>query len=630
MTSVRLKLGDSVDLMSRMGEACIDSIVCDPPYMLNFMGKEWDRVVERSPKSAGGFGRESQTNENAYAAARVRYNSEGPAMQAWHERWLREAFRVLKPGAYLVAFGGSRTYHRLACAAEDVGFEVRDMLEWFYGSGFPKSLDVSKAIDKMRDDRTDIDHVRRWLTRQVRRSGMSLKQINQHFGHADNGGGSASSWTTNATSKSLPTWDQWVVLKALLGFSDEMDAEVWRLNGRKGQPGEAWYERPAVDLEPPGMSASWTQGKGWNGKVARGGNGVTDAAREWEGWGTALKPAHEPILLARKPLQEKTVAAQVLSTGTGAMNVGDCRVRGQEPIIDKGDFPLDKYESAAVDIHNEIARTGRWPSNVLLSHSPDCVRTGTRRIKVQRKGEWTNPPETMGYHGAVNPRRTWVYGDPDGYEQVEGWECAPGCPVALLDQQSGNNRGSSFKAGYIPPGEYAYGQSSQVPSDKPFGYGDTGGASRFFPVLNWEPGEFEAAFLYQAKAAKAERNRGTEELYWRLTQTGLGVERIDRETWEQLGQEEERILHKFGKRVRLRTQGNIHSTVKPVALIRWLQRLVTPPNGVTYDPFLGSGTAAVAAVEEGFNFLGSELYPEHMDIAKARSLDALKRKGDSV
>ncbi len=546
MTSVRLKLGDSVDLMSRMGEACLDSIVCDPPYMLNFMGREWDRVVERSPKSAGGFGRESQTNENAYAAARVRYNSEGPAMQAWHERWLREAFRVLKPGAYLVAFGGSRTYHRLACAAEDVGFEVRDMLEWFYGSGFPKSLDVGKALDKAAGAEREV-------------VGETGRCIGPSQGRGAFGG-------QNAFRES--NWEK----------SNQLTAPT------------------------------------------------TDQAKTWEGWGTALKPAHEPILLARKPLQEKTVSAQVLSTGTGAMNVDGCRVEGKWTSWRRSDGSIcpKKGYSSPLPMNRAVGKVeeslgnpehpaGRWPSNVILSHSPACVKTGTRR---------EYEPDFPGSKiiGKV-------------FREVEAWECAPGCPVALLDQQSGES-GASYRKGNKAATSrtegWGFGQRCDGVDRSMVGYTDSGGASRFFPVLNWEPGEYEAAFLYQAKAAKAERNRGTEELYWRVTDTGLGVERIDLETWEQLGQEEERILHKFGKRVRLRTQGNIHSTVKPVALIRWLQRLVTPPNGVTYDPFLGSGTAAVAAVEEGFNFLGSELYSEHMDIAKARSLEALKRKGGSA
>ena len=150
MSDVKLHLGDCLDVMATMDADSVDSIVTDPPYGLEFMGKEWDKLgggVESTAKSAGGFGKDADTNVNAFAAARVRYGSSAASMQDWHYRWAVAALRVAKPGAHLLAFGGTRTHHRLMCALEDAGWEIRDVVMWVYGSGFPKSLDVSKAID---------------------------------------------------------------------------------------------------------------------------------------------------------------------------------------------------------------------------------------------------------------------------------------------------------------------------------------------------------------------------------------------------------------------------------------------------------------------------------------------------
>src|SRR5690606_28964891 len=133
--------GDCIEVMRSLPENSVDAVVTDPPYGLEFMGKEWDKLAVPKPGNLGGF-----ADGNKPSFERVRRHL--PAMQEWHYRWAVEALRVLKPGGHLLAFGGTRTYHRMACAVEDAGFEVRDCLMWLYGSGFPKSLDVSKAIDK--------------------------------------------------------------------------------------------------------------------------------------------------------------------------------------------------------------------------------------------------------------------------------------------------------------------------------------------------------------------------------------------------------------------------------------------------------------------------------------------------
>jgi hypothetical protein len=189
------------------------------------MGKEWDRLgasVEATAKSAGGFGKDSQANENAYAAARVRFGATAKQMQEWHQAWATEALRVLKPGGHLLAFGGTRTYHRLACAVEDAGFEIRDSVIWLYGSGFPKSLDVSKAIDRAAGAEREVLGTRR--------------------------------------------------------------AGIHRA-GRTDEEGGIMLGGPPEELKQAPITAP-----------------ATPEAQRWQGWGTALKPSHEPVVCAQKPL----------------------------------------------------------------------------------------------------------------------------------------------------------------------------------------------------------------------------------------------------------------------------------------------------------------------------------------
>ena len=255
---VTVHIADALDVLAGIADASVDAVVTDPPYGLEFMGKEWDAPwkqgadvhAEARNRRAEEMGDE---NKRRYIASAVNKYAAGLPFQQWCEMWATECLRVLKPGGHLLAFGGTRTWHRLACAVEDAGFEVRDSIAWMYGSGFPKSLDVSKAIDKRREeDRAPVDAVRSWLNARRLDAGLTHDAVNKHFGHASNGGGSSSAWMTNPTSRSLPTWDQWQELKSLFGFGDDMDAEVWRLNGRKGAPGEAWDARVITGMHHQG------------------------------------------------------------------------------------------------------------------------------------------------------------------------------------------------------------------------------------------------------------------------------------------------------------------------------------------------------------------------------------------
>lgn len=374
---------DCIDAMRDMDEASVDAIVTDPPYGLEFMGKEWDRLGRNSPPS---FQHSMQDNFKGFKPLPRPggLTIEGMhAAQQWHQAWATEALRVLKPGGHLLAFGGTRTYHRLACAIEDAGFEIRDSVIWLYGSGFPKSLDVSKAIDKA--------------------AGAEREVVGEY--------------------------------------------EVTRDLARNGRTGDEAISPVPVEGTTVSVTAP-----------------ATPEAQQWQGWGTALKPAHEPIVVARKPLIG-TVAQNVQRFGTGAIAIDACRV-GENG-------------------------NGRWPSNCALSHLPECERVGTRRVESNAPATWQSGG-IGGYHGVGEHRpgdTRSAYADPDGTEQVEAWRCAEGCPVAELDRQSGDVKGAVSNGKVAGTGYHEnFGTQEQV-----LAYGDSGGAARFF---------------YTAKASRSERSAG--------------------------------------------------------------------------------------------------------------------------
>lgn len=503
--------GDCLDVMAGLEAESVDAVVTDPPYGLEFMGKDWDAPwrptgdVLTDPASVGGF--QDGHGGNPFSRSRIRYGREGGAMigyQQWCEQWATECLRILKPGGHLLAFGGSRTWHRLAAAIEDAGFEIRDSIAWIYGSGFPKSLDVSKAIDKTRsEDRAPIDAVRAWLNEKRLAAGYSHDAVNKHFGHASNGGGSSSGWMTNPTSKSLPAWEQWLELKSLFGFGDDMDAEVWRLNGRKGNPGDNYASREVlatrevVDIRNghgreygSALYAGVATGKIEHHITAP----ATEAAKQWQGYGTSLKPAFEPVVVARKPLSG-TVAANVLAYGTGALNIDGCRVEAHDSQLAEKYASVQTAGARANSVYGRDVRdragsaphtAGRWPANVVLDDAAAAE-----------------------------------------LDRQSGVSVSP--PVGSVARTRGSNTIGTFA------------HTGRAPS--PNGHGDAGGASRFFPT-----------FRYTAKAATAERP------------TAGGV---------------------------------AHPTVKPLDLMRWLVRLVTPPGGTVLEPFAGSGTTVEACLREG-------------------------------
>ena len=261
--------GDCLERLKELEENSIDSIVTDPPYELGFMGKSWD--------------------------------STGIANNV--DMWA-ECLRVLKPGGHLLAFSGTRTYHRMASAIEDAGFEVRDMIEWVYGSGFPKSLNIGKAVDKLQDRGfEEVCELGRHIKECRESKGISRKEVNEKFGAV----AICNHWEAQDRNNALPpTVEHWNILKTYLGCSDKFDFIVERVG----------KERDVVGLQEKAMS-------GWSmdGSTQFKDRYITKGTSEYEGWGTQLKPAHEPICMARKPLSEKSIAENCLKWGTGGINI---------------------------------------------------------------------------------------------------------------------------------------------------------------------------------------------------------------------------------------------------------------------------------------------------------------------
>lgn len=521
---VRLHLGDCLDVLPTIPDASIDAIVTDPPYGLEFMGKEWDAPW----KTGNGFRRSHNPNDagrdNVFgrASRKAPEYFAGRGFQQWCEQWATECLRVLKPGGHLLAFGSPRTYHRLAAGIEDAGFEIRDSIHWIYGSGMPKGQNIGKAIDRHRDDRADILRVTNWLRDAKDAAGWTNDRIDALFGL---GGHMASHWTaTGGKAAAVPTPQQWAVLRDAMGFDDtQILPLVETLNARKGDLGEAWERREVVgERANPTRKSTHLYGEySGDGRITLP---ELDAAKRWAGWNTQLRPAHEPIILARKTTGFNTTVANVLEWGTGALNVDACRTAVSDASYDRahgrGRADRSDYRVTAGSAND----LGRWPTNVVLVHGPECVQTGTRTIRNLSGSVAGDEPSAL--IDAVYAERKRVPYVARETETVPVWACQPGCPVAEMDRQEPR-------------------------------------ASRFFPI-----------FKYEGKAPSSERPRLAD--------------------------------------------GTVHTTVKPLDLLRWMARLVTPPGGTILDPFVGSGTTLEAATLEGFRAIGIEREAQYADLCVAR------------
>lgn len=426
---VVLYAGDCLSVLDSLAENSVDAVCTDPPYHLLSIVKRFGGTSRDDDTQTGDRARRGADGMARLSRGFMGKEWDGGDIAFRADTWAK-VLRVLKPGGHLVAFSAPKCSHRMVCAIEDSGFEIRDALQWMFGTGFPKSHDVSKAIDKaLGAERTKvrvpIDEVR------------NPKSING--GHGIDGGDRP--WMTAAREK---------------GFHEAISDEA-----------------------------------------------ISDEAVEWQGWGTALKPAYEPICLARKPISEKSVAANVLRWGTGAINIDATRIETGDSLngwaYSGGNKDASKASSYAMGVNagKYIQPIGRWPANVCHDGSEEVV-AGFPNSESSRS-EVTSKPGSVYGNGAGLPAHSGIYG-----------------------------------------------------------FNDSGSAARFF---------------YSAKADASDRA--------------------------------------FSK----------HPTVKPVDLMRWLVRMVTPPGGTVLDPFSGTGTTGHAALLEGFNAILIEREAEYLaDIERRMAL----------
>lgn len=635
---LNLHHGDSREVLKTLPDNSVDSILTDPPYELT----QSRRTVpaphnEKSPFSRHRVGVNGDTKP---VGGFMGKEWDGTGIAFDPEFW-SEVLRVLKHGGHLLSFGGTRTWHRMTVAIEDAGFEIRDTILYMYGSGFPKSLDVSKAIDKAAGAEREVIGV----AADFARDGHSRKTDGSH---------------------AVPT------------------------NQVPG--GDRWSQALTIPATP-------------------------DAER-WQGWGTALKPAVEPIVLARKPLAKgNTVAKNVLEYGTGGINVDACRIgtdtRTNQGMTSFGIMHDDSWESKPV----QNTTQGRWPANIVLSHTEACVKTGTKEVDGYVINRFDNGAKPFG--DAVGEAYTSVE---TPTEVVETWECAPDCPVLLLDSSVPSTRSGRSKQkqdAYVGISHTGLLRGESSPDNQ---YDDKGGPSRFFKQIapiDDEEQEFNRMF-YTAKVSRKERwglitcgcnkwqkqdqnqnektvgilqEKGTSEgtltddLFSSMSMCGKSstdkFPKVCKSTTETatnstttstisnsltpshindstVGVNLER--ESGGNNVVIAPNGNqsqknigisekkagaplagvgpvtsleyatknvcegcdqnykiaSHPTMKPINLLRYLARLITPPNGTVLDPFAGSFSTGVACIYEGFGFIGIEKEQEYYDIGVHR------------
>jgi site-specific DNA-methyltransferase (adenine-specific) len=324
---------------------------------------------------------------------------------------------------------------------------------------------------------------------------------------------------------------------------------------------------------------------------------ATEEAKKWDGWGSALKPANEPIVLARKPLEKGlSIVENVLKWGTGGINIDGCRVFTNEKlnygngIKSNVGFKTSPQNNQRPTYNGE----GRFPANIILTHHPECECKGFKKVKPSNgsgKASGTNNKFNNGIFQDENRKGKCIEGG-YGEETIEDCNCHPDCPIKIMDEQSGESKSRKSAKLYINNTE---GRSVKNGAsgfrDPNSTYSDSGGASRFF---------------YVAKASKSERNKGLEGFEEKFSPTmgdGIGLKEHNKESATK--------------------KANFHPTVKPVKLMQYLARLITPPNGKVLDPFCGSGTTGVACKLEKFNFVGMEQDPEYAKIAEARIKNTL-------
>jgi DNA modification methylase len=548
---ITLHPGDCLDVLAAMADASVDSCVCDPPYHLTSIVKRFG-APDAAPAKEGKTG--------AYARA-----SRGFMGKQWDggdiafrtDVWAH-VLRVLKPGGHLLAFSGTRTYHRMTCAIEDAGFEIRDQIGWAYGSGFPKSHDVSKGIDR----------------------------------------------------------------------AAGAEREIVGVAGRSGS-------RRAC------MAGDFKGGEYFATEAS------TDEAAQWQGWGTALKPAWEPIVLARKPLIG-TVAQNVLAHGTGAINIDGCRVEAEKSTGWSGN---GRKDGLTVDILSGSHSSGearpvegRWPANIVHDGSEEVVAAFPETTSGTFSGH-RNEPKTNGVYGKFELQ------DEKGHVGDSGSAARffKACPITDKDMEWTRDRASFAESSLSLSSEVVASALSRAVAASTLRL-ELQLQSYRAPSMTVTASEFaEIETLVTATIQNLERRSWRGLPLEKLTLTGnhasiaatpkpTGITTITINLLRLNGYAEPVTFNTIetnaeagalpGKRLFYTAKadaddrlGSKHPTVKPLDLMQWLVRLVTPPGGTVLDPFAGTGTTGEAAFREGFRAVLIEREPEYQnDIRRRMSL----------
>ena len=567
---MKILSGDCVSVMSQMEHESIDSIVTDPPYHLTSIVKRFGpdgaapamSSAQRRFAETGGADRPPGTDQfGRLSKGFMGKTWDGGDVAFRPETWAA-ALRVLKPGGHLVAFGAPKNYHRLACAIEDAGFEIRDSLMWVFGSGFPKSLDVSKAIDKAAGAERPI------------------------VGRGENYGKSK-------------------LEDGKVGYGDY--AGSW-------------------DITAP----------------------ATPDAAEWQGWGTALKPAYEPIILARKPLVG-TVATNVLAHGTGAINVDACRIEGDISEMEgrSGRSTPNNIYGAGINGGGVQEgtwapnRAGRWPANLVhdgsgevLAGFPDSKgAAGTVTGKEPSTGDRYVLSGLAGRHEPRVPRgdngsaarffasfpqedQTWLDLSllPGSASTAENSSLLPNETVASALVRAVN---SALPEGLLcDPASTVLSMSATASGLKALVETATGAILSIGPRF-WcaSPPAKLSLTVDRASVAVVREPTGTTTItvsHWRSDGSADPVTFSITPLNSGLGAKDSARFLYHPKASAKDRAGSKHPTVKPIALMRWLVRLITPPGGTVLDPFAGSGTTGQAAAEEGFDAVLIEREAEYL------------------
>ncbi len=643
---VKLIQGDCIEEMKKMDDNSVDCVICDPPYGLGFMGKGWDTFnpefinnkMKKDKRSHIGIA--SQRRSNTAGTYNYKRNNE---FQLWCEKWAVEVLRILKPGGFLLSFGGTRTYHRMVCGIEDAGFEIRDMIAWIYGSGFPKSLNIGKAVDKLQGDE------RKVVGKKIDIS--SGKPMSSKQARAGNG-----------------------------------------ININEG------WDRP------------WRKDK----KHCEDMTLLTKGTSEWEGWGTALKPAIEPICIARKPLSEKTVAKNVLKWGTGGINVDGGRVEHNEDLSikrdrhkldtnnqgwgfkavnrDKGRFPanviLDEEAAEMLDEQSGelISKWGKQTTTCIAPYYPNVEDKNITKKIIPQDFKYSNSNRGGASRFMKNIKvdlndflmynvcriielRRIICGYTLENQKIVGMLNGVIQEVEKYFQNvgqfiSGNSEMETFRkdmkpiiltlikqmielkisnACFAESIDYFTGESEKIIKLlMELNTEDVKNVKNIKPLIifgnellelledivkvvqeqNLKSGKRKIEnilmpicenttknirFKYTAKASKDERNMGCEGLE-------LGEPPASARSKPAEGRE-----NALGN-----PRANSHPTVKPIALMKYLVKLFSKKGAIVLDPFMGSGTTGIACKELGRDFIGIEKEPEYFRIAQNRIKAAQK------